>query len=108
MEGVTSRGRGWERVKNLVMVSGAGCEVTAVGCSMTPAGRSRLRHRMFAVTWRVEFEPTSFIKKKHFDHKQTITAVVTLSADYTHACDFLSRVETWANHSVATVTRILI
>lgn len=55
-------GRGWERVKNFVMVSCAGCEVTAVTLH-DAAGRFRLCHRIFPVTSRVEFEPTSFITK---------------------------------------------
>lgn len=55
-------GVGWERVKNFVVVSCAGCEVTAVTLH-DAAGRFRRRHRMFPVTSPVELEPTSFITK---------------------------------------------
>lgn len=65
---VTRRGVGWERVKNFVMVSGAGCEVTAVTLH-DAAGRFRPRHRTFPATPRVEFEPTSFMTKNHSDQK---------------------------------------
>lgn len=65
---VTGRGGGWEGVKHFVMVSGAGCEVTAVTLH-DAAGRFRLCHRKFPATPRVEFEPTSFMTKNHFDHK---------------------------------------